>query len=440
MLLRTALAAAALGTAAMAAPKSKVTFHKDVLPVLQKHCQECHRPGEIAPMPLLNYQQARPWAKAMKEQALKGKMPPWPAEAGFAKFSNDRSLTKAEIDVLAAWADQGAPEGNPKDAPPPVKFTEGWNIPKPDLIIEMPTAVDIPEKGEIEYTYMVVPTNFTEDKWVSMVEVRPGNRRVVHHAVIYVREPGGTWLAEAKPGVPYIPPVKSPGQRFLNTAGAGNDVLTIYTPGMVPSVWGPGRAKQIKAGSDLIFQMHYTANGKAGKDQTRIGLVFSKEPPKERVITFAALNNMFKIPAGDPNYTAKAAVPINNEGILLSFFPHLHLRGKGFEYDVVHPDGKRETMLKLKYWDLNWQLDYRLAEPMRLKPGSKIEVRATWDNSKNNPNNPDPTRDVTWGEQSWEEMLVGFFDMAVDPKFNHRNFFIRQSTTVQSDPAPGAGH
>jgi hypothetical protein len=438
MLSRILIGTAALGIAAMAAPnKKEVTFHKDVMPILQKHCQECHRPGEIAPMPLLDYKQARPWAKSMKEQVAKGTMPPWPADPHYGKFANDRSLSKDEIDTIVAWADSGAKEGNPKDAPAPRQFTDGWNIPKPDMIVEMPQPVEIPEKGEIEYTYVVVPTNFTEDRWVQMVEVRPGNRRVVHHAVVYIREPGGKWMSEAKPGVPYVPKLTSAGARFTNTAGAGNDVLTVYTPGMVPDQWQAGMGKQIKAGSDLILQMHYTANGKAAKDQTRIGLVFLKEPPTKRVITFAAINNMFKIPAGDPNYTVKAAAPITNSGTLLSFFPHLHLRGKGFEYDIVYPDGRREQMLKLKYWDLNWQLNYRLAQPIDLPPGSKIEVRASWDNSKNNPNNPDPSKEVTWGEQSWEEMLVGFFDMAVDPKFNHRNFYQRQSPTVKSETNPG---
>src|SRR5579862_9848447 len=404
-----------------------VTFHKDVEPILQKSCQECHRTGEIGPMPLLTYEQARPWAKAIKIEVVRGKMPPWPADPHYGKFSNDRSLTKAEISTLAAWADSGAEEGNKADAPKPRKWVEGWNIPKPDAVIHMPAAFDMPASGEVEYQYIVVPTGFTEDKWVNAVEIRPSDRTIVHHAVIFIREPGNKWLADAKPGVPYVPAASNAQQRFLNTQGQGNDVLTIYTPGMVPDIWKPGQAKQIKAGSDLIFQMHYTASGKAGKDQTEIGLVFAKEEPKERIITVGALNKRFTIPAGDPNFQVEAISPIMNQMTLLSLFPHMHLRGKAFQYDIIYPTGETETLLKVNDWSLSWQLSYKLEKPIDLKPGTKIKATAWWDNSPNNPANPDPKKDVKWGEQSWEEMLVGFFDVAVDPKITNRNIYSHKS-------------
>src|SRR5262249_41958587 len=259
------------------------------------------------------------------------------------------------------------------------------------------------------------------------VEIRPSNRTVVHHAVIFIREPGNKWLTDAKPAIPFVPTVSSAGQRFGNTQGQGNDVLTVYTPGMVPDVWGPGQAKQIKAGSDLIFQMHYTASGKTGRDQTKIGLVFAKEPPAERIITFGALNNRFTIPAGDPNFKAEAVAPIMNRMTLLSLFPHMHLRGKAFQYDLLYPSGETETLLKVDNWSLSWQLSYKLATPIALQPGTKIKVTAWWDNSANNPANPDPAKDVKWGEQSWEEMLVGFVDVAVDPKITNRNLFSRKT-------------
>ena len=408
---------------AFAAP----TFHKDVEPVLQKSCQECHRPGEIGPMPLLTYQQARPWAKAMKTAVLKNQMPPWPADPHYGKFSNDRSLTKAEIDTIAEWADAGAPEGDKKDAPKARTWIDGWNISKPDAIVEMPQAFEMPAKGEVEYQYIVVPTHFTEDKWVQAVEIRPSDRTVVHHAVMFIREPGNKWLAEAKPGVPFVPVATTAQQRFLNTQGNLNDVLTIYTPGMVPSVWEPGQAKQIKAGSDLIFQMHYTASGKPGKDQTRVGLVFAKEPPKQRIITVGALNNRFTIPAGDANFKAEAVLPIMNPVTVLSFFPHLHLRGKAFQYEIIYPTGETQTILKVDNWSLAWQLSYKLDKPLQLQPGTRVKATAWWDNSPNNPANPDPKKDVQWGEQSWEEMFIGFVDVAVDPKITNRTFYSRQA-------------
>ena len=409
---------------AFAAP----TFHKDVEPLLQKSCQECHRPGEIGPMPLLSYEQARPWAKSIKAAVLKNQMPPWPADPHYGKFSNDRSLTKEQIDTISAWVDAGAPEGNKADAPKPRTWIDGWNIQKPDAIIEMPQAFEVPASGEVDYQYIVVPTGFTEDKWVQAVEIRPSNRTVVHHAVMFIREPGNPWMKEAKPGVPFVPTVANAQQRFLNTQGGGmSDVLAIYTPGMVPDIWEPGQAKQIKAGSDIVFQMHYTASGKAGKDKTRIGLVFAKEPPKERIVTVAALNNRFNIPAGDANYKAEAVAPVMNQMTMISLFPHLHLRGKAFQYDVIYPDGRTETILKLDNWSLNWQLSYKLEKPMVLEPGTKVKATAWWDNSPNNPANPDPKKDVQWGEQSWEEMLIGFFDVAVDPRITNRNIYARQS-------------
>ena len=419
------LAGAMTLAAAAADNKPNVTFHKDVLPVLQKHCQECHRPGEIGPMALLDYKQTRPWAKAIKAQVLAQKMPPWPINRTVGKFANDRSLSKAEIDTLVAWVDGGAKEGNAKDAPKPVEWVKGWNIGKPDFEVEMPVEIDVPADGTLEYTYIVVPTNFKEDKWVRATEVRPGNRTVVHHAVFFIRPPGNKWMAEAKPGVPYNPPIKSEGQRFSNLLGGNNDILTIYTPGMVPDKWDDTRAKFIPAGSDLVFQMHYTVSGKAAKDRTKLGIVFANEAPKERVMTLGALNNQIAIPPGDPNYTAKAMTPINNNMTMLSLWPHMHLRGKSFEYELEYADGKREKLFQMDQWSLAWQLNYILAEPKKLAPGMKVHIKASWDNSPNNPNNPDPKATVKWGDQSWEEMMIGFFDVAVDPSFKDRNDLMR---------------
>jgi hypothetical protein len=408
---------------------AEVTFHKDVEPILQKNCQECHRPGEIAPFSLLSYEQARPYAKAIKGAVLEKKMPPWPADSHYAKFSNDLSLSKAEIETLVAWVDGGAKEGKKSDAPQPRTWVAGWNMPKPDMVIKMPTAIEVPAKGEVEYQYIIIPSGFTEDKWIQSVEVRPSDRGVVHHAVIYLREPGNKWMADAKPGVPFVPPNLTPQNRFANVLGASNDVLTVYTPGMVPDIWKPGQAKQIKAGTDFVVQMHYTSNGKDTKDQTSIGLVFAKEPPKERIVTAAAFNNKFVIPPGDGDYKAEATVPVVNPMTMMSVFPHMHLRGKAFQYDLIYPNGETKTIMRMDHWSLNWQLSYKLAEPIQLTPGMKIKATAWWDNSANNPANPDPKQEVKWGDQSWEEMLVGFYDVAVDPQITNKTLYQRRPAT-----------
>lgn len=395
------------------------TFHKDVEPILQSKCQGCHRPGEIGPMPLLTYAQARPWAKAIKTAAATGKMPPWFADKAHGHFANDWSLTQAQISVLTAWADGGAPQGKASDAPKPLQWPEGWNISKPDLTVKMQDPFPIPAQGKIDYQYVVLPSGLTEDKWVQMAEVRPTYRQAVHHVVVFIREKGSPWLKEAKPGVPYVPPSN---QQFQNTLGAGNDILTIYTPGMLPDVFKPGMAKLIPADCDFVFQLHYTANGKAGEDQPTLGLVFAREAPQQRVLTLGVGNIGITIPPNDANYQAEARLPIYHEGTLLSFFPHMHLRGKAFEYRLTHPSGEKETLLKVNRYDFNWQLAYRLDKPILMAPGSKLEATGWYDNSANNPANPDPNATVKWGEQSWEEMMIGFVDIAVDSKYTRRTY------------------
>jgi hypothetical protein len=400
------------------------TFTKEILPILQEKCQACHRPGEIAPMPFTSYNEVRPWAKAIKASVATRKMPPWFADPAHGRFSNDRSLTRKEIDTIVAWVDDGAKQGNPKDAPAPKQWVAGWNIAKPDRVIELPVSIKVPAEGKIDYQYVLVPNPFKEDVWVQMVEVRPSEPTVVHHAVVFIREPESKWLrGEIEEGKAWEAPAK---RRAAETFGGGSDILTIFTPGMVPDVWRPGLAKRIRAGSDLIFQMHYTANGKATTDQTKVGLVFAKEPPTERVLTLGVVNTMFAIPPGDPSYKVEAAAPHVNGGYLLSFFPHMHLRGKAFEYRMVLPSGEKTTLLRVPKYDFNWQLAYRLESPIEVPPGVKIEGTAWFDNSPNNPANPDPKATVRWGEQSWEEMMIGFYDVAVDAGFDRRTFLQRR--------------
>jgi hypothetical protein len=428
------LAAAVLAPGADTATPSSVTFHKDVLPVLQRNCQGCHRPGEAAPMSLLRYSEARPWAKAIKEAVLSKRMPPWFADLAHGKFSNDRSLSRAEISTLVAWADSGAKEGDPKDALPPRKFLEGWNIGLPDLVVEMPNEYVVPAAGTIEYTYYVLPMNLTEDRWVQMAEVRPGNRAVVHHVIAFIRGPNSKWLREAKPGEPYVPRKRTTpdGQRRDEGQGGG-EFLVGYAPGTVPEVLKPGEGKLIKAGSDVVFQMHYTANGKAAADKTKVGVIFAKEPPAQRVLTAAAQNRKFVIPAGAPNHRVDAEITFQDSAILTAFLPHMHLRGKSFEYRLVYPTGESQILLRVPKYDFNWQLSYYLEKPLLLTKGTKIECTAYFDNSPNNPANPNPNTEVRWGDQSWEEMMIGFFDLAIDVKADAGKLFKKEKENRTGD-------
>lgn len=401
-----ALASAVL---ASAAPVTTPTFNKDVLPILEKRCQDCHRPGEAAPMSLLTYQDARPWAKAIRQAVLTRKMPPWFADPSVGHFANDRSLSQDEIDTLVAWIDGGVKEGDPKDAPAPRTFVEGWNIGKPDLVLQMPNAFEIPASGTIEYQYVVIPTGLTQDTWVSKIEVRPEARGQMHHVIVYVREPGSKWFADAKPGVVFVPP---------RGEGGGASGLGGYVPGEAfapPST--PHRATLIKAGSDLVMQLHYTTNGKQAPDRTKIGLIFAKEPPTEKVQSLMALQFRLAIPPGDANYETHATATIKEDCDLISMMPHAHLRGKAFEYRIVKPDGESETVLRVPHYDFNWQLTYFPAKPIHLPKGTKVEVTAWYDNSPNNPYNPDPSKEVHWGEQTWEEMMIGYFGVVItDPQ------------------------
>ena len=410
--------------AACFAAAPQVTFHKDVEPILQKHCQECHRPGEIAPFSLLSYKDARPWAKAMRADILTKKMPPWFADPKYGHFVNDRSLSAEEVATLVSWVDTGAREGDMKDAPKALAFVDGWNIQKPDVVLGMSEAFHLPAKGDIPYQYVVLPTQFTEDKWVQMAEARPSDRSVVHHVVIFIRDPQSKWLREAKTGVPFVPP----GGNFQNISGGGNDILMIYTPGKVPEMWRPGLGKMIKAGSDLVLQIHYTTNGKETEDHTQVGLVFAKETPTERALTIGGNNLGFKIPPGEPDYKVEAKNTFPNGATILNFFPHMHLRGKSFEYSVVYPDGHSEVVLRVPKYDFFWQLDYQLAKPLVIPPGATIVCTAWYDNSPNNPKNPDPTATVRFGEQSWEEMMIGFYDVVLPANMSVNEFFTPKKT------------
>lgn len=397
------------------------SFYKDVVPILQDHCQTCHRAGQIGPMPLVTYQDARKWSAEIARRTTAKEMPPWFADPKIGHFSNDPSLTPEQISTLAEWAHAGGPAGNPSEAPPRRKWAAGFTIPQPDLVVTMPKPVAIPARGDIAYTYEIVRTNFKEDRWVRMSEIRPGSREHVHHAVVYIRPPGSTWLAHSPIGAPFT-------DVSMEDSMTKSDLLLVYAPGSSPDEWPEGMAKLIPRGSDLVFQMHYRANGKAASDQTGIGLIFATTPPKQRVMTLQLTNSHFRIPPGDPAYRVEARGTIPNDALLLSFFPHLHLRGKEFEYNIVHREsgGKYtiEPLLKVNY-NFYWQLSYRLAEPRFLKAGTELQAVAIFDNSRRNLHNPDPDAEVTWGDQTYNEMMVGFFDIAVAPDVDKAQFFER---------------
>ena len=326
----------ALSATAGAAP----TYYKDVLPLLQQHCQTCHRSGEAAPMALTDYAGARPWAKAIKQAVLARQMPPWYADTSLwevFKRSYARPICHRHH---CEWVDAGAPEGDVKDAPPPVAWIDGWQIGKPDIVIEMPTEFEIPVSGTLDYHYVIVPTNFKQDTWVQLAEARPSDREHLHHMEISIREPGSLWMRREPIGVPFT---SKPGDD--GGVGAQGETLTGYGPGAIPEVLAPGQAKLIKAGSDLVFQLHYATNGRPGRDRSRVGLILAREKPRERVMMLAAANVRFSIPPGMADFRLDAHLTLHSEATLVYLLPHMHLRGKSFEFRVIYPDGKKETLL-----------------------------------------------------------------------------------------------
>ena len=423
------LAAAAFLAPAPSPPATQppATFYRDVLPILQQHCQSCHRPGEIAPFPLLTYAQAKNWAAATRVDVANHKMPPWFADPCCGHFANDPSLTQKQIQTIEDWIASGASAGNSHDAPPEPRWTQGWNIDSPDQVINMPAPVKLRADGDVEYTYEIVPTNFAEGKWVRMSELRPSARDHVHHAVVYIRPPNSTWLRGAPIGVPFTASTLHDPHLMHEVHFTTSDLLLVYAPGSSPDSWPEGMAKYIPAHSDLIFQMHYTTNGHAASDQTSLGLVFSKAKPQQRVLTLQLANehDTIPIPPNINNYRVEVHGTLPNDALLLSFFPHMHLRGKKFEYNIVTTDESRETLLRVNY-DFYWQLSYRLAQPRFLPSGTKLEAVAWYDNSKDNPHNPDPDSPVQWGDQTYNEMMVGFFDVAVPADVDKERFFVRR--------------
>jgi hypothetical protein len=400
------------------AADSTPTFAKDVAPILYKNCSSCHRAGDIGPMPLLTYEQTRPWAASIREKVSSGQMPPWHSVDAKGTFSNDRRLTDAEKATLIKWATGGAPQGNAKDLPPAPQFTEGWEIGKPDVVLAMEKPYSVPDKGTVNYQYFQIKTNFTEDKWIQAIEVRPGVRSVVHHILVFCREPGNTPQKQAFMPVAIGAPqdaatAQRSRQQSAEFGGTGTLVATT-APGTNAMTFAPNTAVRIKAGSTLLFQVHYTANGKAETDLSSVGMIFAKQEPKLEVKNSAFVNIGLKLPPGADNQEVDSAIQFNEDSHITALFPHTHLRGKSWEYSIVYPDGRKEVVLSVPKYDFNWQTYYIFSKPLAVPKGAKIEAVAHYDNSANNKFNPDPSIEVHWGEQTWQEMQYTGITYTVD--------------------------
>jgi hypothetical protein len=374
------------------AADAPVTFTKDVAPILYKSCVECHRPTMFAPMSLLTYDDARPYARSIKQRVVARVMPPWGADPAHGTFKNDPRLSQAEIDTIAAWVDGGAVKGNDADLPRAPMFAEGWTIGTPDAVFTMEEDFDIPATGVIPYQYLRVPTHLTEDKWIQAIEIRPSANAQVHHVLAYTQPAG----------------------QPINQGGAlGPTNIGGVTPNKPGITFEPGVARLLRGNSDLIMQMHYTTNGKPAKDRTRIGVIYAKQPPTKLQAGGMVLQPRFVIPAYDGNAEVRGTTKLQRDTVMTSLTPHMHVRGKDMTYIAHYPDGTSETLLSVPKYDFSWQLTYELATPKILPAGTEVEVIAHFDNSTANKFNPDPSKDVRWGDQTFEEMMIGFWSTVV---------------------------
>ena len=377
---------------ARAPGEGSVTYTGQVERIVRARCVVCHREGEIAPFPLTSYDETAAWADTIAEVVQAGRMPPWHASPAFGKFQNEARLAGSEKAAIAAWAAAGAPRGAGAESPAPPPNAEGWRIPKPDLVLELPKTVEVPATGVVPYQYFTIDPKLDRDVWVKATQVRPENPAVVHHLVVYV-----------------LPPGPAPSNLL------DNDFLAAYSPGMPPRILPAGTAKVIPAGAQLLIQVHYTPRGTPQQDRSRIGLSFAdRATVKKRLTSTTAINHQFRIPARAADYPVTAEHRFNQDYILYALLPHMHLRGSSFRYEAVYPDGRREVLLDVPRYEFDWQNVYVLAEPKPMPEGTVMRCLARFDNSAGNPNNPDPSRDVTFGEQTNDEMLVGYMDVALD--------------------------
>jgi len=389
LLLTTALV---LGTASAgygAKADNTPTFSSDVAPIFHNRCVSCHRPGQIGPMSLRTYEEARPWAKSIAKNVKTRTMPPWHADAGYGPFTNDRSLTQDEIDTVVRWAKSGAPRGVGDFQSKESHWSDGeWILGEPDYTIEF-DEVDVPGDGPDLFHDFATKLPFTEDKWITAVEILPGNRQVVHHVVLLLEGGEGVGIQ----------------QRMVGGWAAGNE----------PDIMPPRTGRLLPKGATLIANMHYHPNGTTQTDRTRVGLHFAQEGEIEKeLVNSWIMNTEFEIPPGDPNVEAHSTYTFPQDSHIYALFPHMHYRGKDFTFTATYPDGRTEELLKVSRYDFNWQTTYKLEKPIAIPEGTRIDCVAHWDNSKNNPDNPDPTKTVRFGPESYDEMMIGFVDYTVD--------------------------
>jgi peroxiredoxin/mono/diheme cytochrome c family protein len=420
---RTPVTGCIIGRAAKVAPSGDVTFTKHVAPLLQEHCVSCHRPGQVGPFALIDYEEVKGWGEMIKEVVSEGRMPPWLASPKFGHFSNDPRLSDEDKKLIFAWVDNGCPQGNPADLAPPRKWVDGWKIGQPDQVVSMKEVYKVPAEGVIPYKMFYLDPGWKEDKWIQAAEVLPSDRGVVHHIIAAIIPPGGregdgdgeatsgsTAGADAANGTPD----QALRRRRLRARPMGDEFggskLTSYVPGRPPTVHAPGIAMFAPAGSKLMLQIHYTPNGRETEDRSYIGMIFADPASvKKRAHVLGCTGYEFAIPPHDGNYLVKAEMPIHKDQLLLSMSPHMHLRGKSFRYEAVLPDGRSEILVDVPKYDFNWQLTYELAQPKLLPAGSKLLCTAYFDNSSDNIANPDPSITVTWGPQTWDEMMIGYY-------------------------------
>ena len=411
-------------------PSTAPTYYRDVLPILRQHCVICHRTAGLAPMSFETYEGARRYAYLIRNVTQDKAMPPSFSVPLAGRVSNDPTLSPAQIATLAGWANLKAPAGDPGDAPAAAHESASWSIPKPDLIVKMPQPVAISARGNLQYVYQIVPTRFTEGRWIQMAEVLPSLRANLLQIIVVIRRPGSHWLRHASAGTPFT---SSALTSRRDRRWADDDILIVYAPGSSPQELPPTMGKFIPAGSDLVFRAQYITNGVAGSDQSSVGLVFSRQQPSQRVITLALEGDRrFTIPPNASDHRVEARGVLQRDVAVLSFFPLLHLRGKRFEYDLIHAPSRTgdnlnpemETLLRVNY-DLRWQTSYRLSDPRFLQAGAELRAIAWYDNSPNNPNNPNPNSSVHWGDQPGEEVLGGFFDVAVPATIGEHKILVR---------------
>jgi len=369
-------------------PSGDVTYSNQISRILNARCVQCHRTGQIAPFPLSAYEEVAGWAETIREVVRDGRMPPWFADPAHGKFSNDARLSPDEKQLIETWVTAGCPEGDRAQLSPPPEFAEGWAIPRPDRVISMDDQpAKVAAEGVLPYRYLITDPHFKEDKWIQAIEARPGNRAVVHHIIVSFLKPGD------RPNL-----------------GLDGGPLVGYAPGMPPVIYPKGTAQLVPKGSKVVFQVHYTPNGSPQEDLSCVGIVFADPSSvKHRVWGGATPNTRFRIPAGADDYAVNSSRTFNEDVRLLTLTPHMHMRGKAFRFEVEYPGGRRETLLDVPKYDFNWQLRYDLAEPKLLPRGTRLLCTAKYDNSENNPNNPNPRRAVGWGEQTWDEMMIGYY-------------------------------